>query len=300
MDKSRRKRRQQARPSLYEKSVLDNWLTLPFTQSIKEVVTALKRQAIEVPNISPSILNFFAQTYCSTDQELGHKLLFKLQHQQLGADEYLECITTEKRIPLKPLINHDLLNAFMWLSLPKTRYICAQEMVKAQSLRLKEQPKRRSKLEDRLTLFDESGIAIFSCNPQLLQLIRDRQWKTLFWEERNKVHQELDMWIVGHGLYEQLIQPFVGLVAYGRLYELTTPTYQKLQKSKNKHKKQLYYDSLIAEDLRYSGLIQQLPLHAVPLLGYPSWYPQTSSESFYHNTRYFRGPYPHANQNSSE
>ena len=211
---------------------------------------------------------------------------FVHQAQTLGVDQYIDVIVKHKQIPLKPNSNHDLMNAFMWLSLPKTRSACAQAMLQARQYRDISNLKQRCKLEDRFTLFDESGVAIFSDDFELITLVKARAWKELFYIHAQSCQKHLKLWIVGHGLYEQLLNPFVGLVAYGRCYHVEPSVFQEPLESQV-----LLFDQMIAQDLKTQLGKQELELSAIPILGYPGWWPD-QSEMFYENSRYFRGPYP--------
>ena len=175
----------------------------------------------------------------------------------------------------------------MWLSLPLTRIVNFKQMIQARESRSKTEPNKRSFLEDRITLFDESGIAIFSDQEDLLTLIEQRDWTNLFWTRRESVLKHLEIWIVGHGLYEQLLQPFVGLVGYGRLYKLESCE-MKLQGEN----KQRLIDQIIAQDIFKLTQKGSFPLSAIPILGFPRWFQANNDRAFYNDSKYFRGPYP--------
>ena len=51
------------------------------------------------------------------------------------------------------------------------------------------------------------------------------------------------------------------------------------------------FDAILAADLQKHCVSQDLPLSAIPIIGYPGWWP-VQDETFYHQVKYFRGPYP--------
>ena len=301
LDTKKMKRKRPKMPFLNFPSLLD-WSTAPFTESLRTVIFALEHllNAAFIPTeLDPlqdlALLFNTLETHYSlhihndppnNQSLLAKDLYFINQTQAMGANQYIDSIILKKKIPLKPQSNHDLFNALMWFSLPKTRLNCAHAMHQAAKLRPKHQQTNRSSLEDRFTLFDESGIALFSDDLEIIKLIEARAWKELFHKQAERCQEHLKLWIVGHGLYEQLLRPFIGLVAYGRCYHVDS----KLMKCSLKEQRHSF-DQIIAQDLKVQLGQQTLELSAIPILGYPEWWPRQTPE-FYDNPRYFRGPYP--------
>ena len=286
-------------PSLYDQEVYEQWINQPFTTSIQWFHQVLVSEALKIHQLSPEVLTTLLNRYYaitdiqSTDSQHVDPLqrsqipCFASQATKMSADDYHHQIYTHQTIHLKPNSNHDLLNAFMWLSLPLTRTINFKQMIQARESRSKIEPNKRSFLEDRITLFDESGIAIFSDQEDLLALIEQRDWTNLFWNRRESVLKHLEIWIVGHGLYEQLLRPFVGLVGYGRLYKL-----ESFEMKLQGEDKQRLIDRIIAEDIFTLTQEGSFPLSAIPILGFPRWYQANNDRVFYNDSKYFRGPYP--------
>jgi hypothetical protein len=126
----------------------------------------------------------------------------------------------------------------------------------------------------------------------LIALVKARAWKKLFYLNAQSCQKHLKLWIVGHGLYEQLLNPFIGLVAYGRCYYIDPSVFQgSLESQESLESQALIFDQIIAQDLKTQVGKQELDLSAIPILGYPGWWPN-QNEEFYDNSRYFRGPYP--------
>ena len=268
----------------------------PFTYSLRWIQDELSKRNLTIDQLTPEKLTLLfdesdLHSLSGSRTDKSQRITFLAQSGKMSAARYHLEVIEHQRVYIKNGSNHDLLNALMWLSLPLTRAVTFRQLMWAQSLRAPDTPHKRTHLEDRLTLFDESGVVIFSDRDDLLELIRKREWTTLFWTRRNETREHLKIWVTGHGLYEQLITPFVGLVGYGRLYHLSSSHFQMVGAEK------LYLmDQLISRDLEGLSQHATLHLHAIPILGYPAWYQANSERSFYDQPRYFRGPYPLVNE----
>ena len=299
---SKKAKRKWSKPPFISFSSLIQWSTAPFAESLQTVIFDMQHlinTAHTLSDLDPlqdlALLfntlkkNYFTHTYNEEPDNhilLERNLYFINQAQTMGANQYIDSIILSRQVPLKPQSNHDLFNALMWMSLPKTRLNCAQAMYQASRLSPAQPKANRSSLEDRFTLFDESGIALFSDDLEIIKLVETRAWKDLFYKQAERCQSHLKLWIVGHGLYEQLLNPYVGLVAYGRCYHVDSKVF------KYPSKKQIHlFDQMIAQDLERQLSQQTLELSAIPILGYPAWWPQQTSD-FYNNSKYFRGPYP--------
>lgn len=289
---SKKTKRKRPKLPFLSLSALKKWSRAPFTASIGPVLLDLQTlidsqyQALDMDPLADLALLFNSMQASKLLCENGLYIQFVNQSQTMGAKQYINSIVLSKQIPLKPQSNHDLFNASMWLALPHTRLTCAQAMYTSARSMSASSLNNRSHLEDRFTLFDESGLALISDDLELIELINKRAWKKLFYECAERCQKHLRLWIVGHGLYEQLLVPYVGLVAYGRCYHVDSKLFRLSLREQSRH-----YDQIIAEDLRAKLAQQNLELSAIPILGYPGWWTQQDSE-FYNNLRYFRGPYP--------
>ncbi len=112
---------------------------------------------------------------------------------------------------------HDFFNALVWLAFPLTKAALNARHVEL----LRQQVGPRCRERDALTHFDECGVVVVSCNPELLELVRGFQWRRLFWERRSELSRELRCLVFGHATYEQLLRPFRGLTAKAVLHQVT-------------------------------------------------------------------------------
>lgn len=181
---------------------------------------------------------------------------------------------------------HDLFNALVWLSFPRTkavinaRHYCAlmeEDIAVAAG-------SQRGAVRDVNTLFDESGVVIAYADAGLAGLLRDFKWKELFWERREQVRASMGFYLFGHGLYEKALQPYVGMTGQGLLIKVeqaffTWPLVQQLA----------HLDSLLADYLAAPEHCRSTrDLSPLPLLGVPGWTADNDNPTYYDNTDYFR------------
>lgn len=168
---------------------------------------------------------------------------------------------------------HDFYNALVWHNFTNTKKAINYLHYNLQKSRYPH--KVRLPAENMLTIFDEHGVIAYSKNALLLDLISRRSFHELFWQRREQTAAELKLIIIGHGLYEKALKPFVGLSAHSLLIHAEnddTPV-----------------DILAAQILLSKKFnLRTKDLVPIPILGYPGWWPDNNQESFYFNTNYFR------------
>ena len=167
---------------------------------------------------------------------------------------------------------HDFFNALVWQQFPQSKKLINQLQYSLQKQRYPE--KQRLPAENMLTLFDENGAIVIAQNPELLELIKQHRWHELFWQRRDEVRQQLQVYIFGHGLYEKAINPYLGLTAQALLFVDTMPC---------------CIDSLVAKYIGdHSTQLKTDHVNPLPILGIPGWWAQNNNEDFYTNKAYFR------------
>ena len=179
---------------------------------------------------------------------------------------------------------HDLLNALVWLTFPKTKSILNARHYDALIEERASAIPRRGAVRDVNTLLDESGVIVVYANADLAELLRNFKWKELFWQRREQVRAGMGFYLFGHGLYEKALQPYVGMTGQGLLLAVepaffSWPLAQQLA----------YLDSLLADYLAAPGHCRSTrDLSPVPLLGVPGWAADNNCAAYYDNTAYFR------------
>jgi hypothetical protein len=179
---------------------------------------------------------------------------------------------------------HDLFNALVWMTFPK-----AKAQINAQhAAMLKEggevEAKHRSPERDALTLFDEGGVAVASSSPELMRLIVDFEWKQLFWSRRPELAGKMRFLGFGHGMYEQALNPYIGMVAktvFVPVSELFFALPLEAQMAQ--------VDELLVRHFTDRSRFRSPRMMApMPVLGVPGWYPAAEKEIFYDDPVHFR------------
>jgi hypothetical protein len=190
-----------------------------------------------------------------------------------SAMQYESHIAATGEIPTRD-VWHDLLNALQWLNFPILKSTINQ-LHNHYIARGSAETTLRSPQRDVLTMFDESGIIVASADATLLQLIRDFQWRTLFVTRREDVIRHMRFRLVGHGLLEKSLAPFIGITAKAMLLHIADDDTNLDQHAA---------DWLSVE----ANLSTSRNLAPLPLLGIPGWDQRNEDAAFYANTQYFR------------
>lgn len=172
---------------------------------------------------------------------------------------------------------HDFFNLMVWSVFPKTK-----AMINALQVREMEKGYRgyRSSLQNRLTHLDESGLLILSCDETIFMGIKNHEWRELFLSQREKLITQSQFFLIGHGKYEQALNPFIGLTAKA-VFINVEPSFFDL----NYVEKLAYADEALAQQLEEKLQCKLAPL---PILGIPAWHVDNNNASFYDNKQYFR------------
>lgn len=199
-------------------------------------------------------------------------------------DKYEPRVYLKGEVQIRDRSWHDVLNALVWLTFPRAKAAINARHYQALRQQLARGAPNRGPAQDAMTLFDEGGVIVASHDPALLQLIEDRQWKALFWRERQRLMRNVRFYLFGHAIYEKALKPFTGITARGMLLGvdeefLTLPLASQLR----------HIDSLAAvrlADPERTTAPGDFP--PVPILGVPGWCAENEMESYYDNDRYFR------------
>ena len=187
-------------------------------------------------------------------------------------------------VPTRPQNWHDLFNALVWLAYPRAKAMINEQHARILEERGEAEARRRGPERDALTLFDEGGVAIASSAPGLLQLVRDFEWKELFWNRREELLRTTRFFAFGHACHEQALEPYIGMVAKTVFVEVT-PAFVDASCAEQR----LIVDKGLADHwadrARFPSPKAMAPM---PVLGVPGWHPDTARESFYDDTAHFR------------
>ncbi len=179
---------------------------------------------------------------------------------------------------------HDLLNALVWLTFPKTKAAINARHYQALMGASDNTSSQRGAVRDMNTLFDESGVIVVCSDARLAGLLRDFRWKELFWQRREPVQAGMGFYLFGHGLYEKAMHPYLGLTGQGLLLTVEQEFFAWPFNQQLKH-----LDGLVADYLHApENCLSTRELNPVPLLGVPGWAKENECADFYDNTSYFR------------
>jgi len=179
---------------------------------------------------------------------------------------------------------HDLFNALVWLALPKTKAVLNARHYHALIKERASGNTARGAVRDVNTLLDESGVIVAYADAELAELLRNFEWKELFWKRREQLGAAMGFYLFGHGLYEKALQPYVGMTGQGLLIQVEQGFFSWPAEQQLKH-----LDSLLADYLTTPGYCGSThDLSPVPLLGVPGWEADNDCAAYYDNTSYFR------------
>lgn len=180
---------------------------------------------------------------------------------------------------------HDFFNALVWLSFPQ-----AKASINARHYRALTQAaagashSQRGAVRDTNTLLDESGVIVAYADDELAGLLRNFEWRALFFERRERVKSHMGFYLFGHGLYEKALQPYPGMTGQGLLLPVEPDFFNWAMPQQLAH-----LDLRLADYLDLPGNCQSTrELSPVPLLGVPGWTDENKSASYYDDRRYFR------------
>jgi hypothetical protein len=179
---------------------------------------------------------------------------------------------------------HDLLNALVWLTFPKTKAVLNSRHYHALIEENESGITKRGAVRDVNTLLDESGAIVVYADEELMKLLRSFQWKELFWQRREQAGAGMGFFVLGHGLYEKALRPYVGMTGQSLMIRVeqdffSWPLTQQLN----------YLDDHLASHLATPGHCRNSrELSPLPLLGVPGWSADNKNAAFYDNTSYFR------------
>ena len=198
------------------------------------------------------------------------------------ASYYEEHIFSNGEIPTRDQNWHDYFNAMVWLQFPKIKSVINALHVK--ETELQSDKKNRTRKRDALTLFDESGVIFVSSDDQIIEALKDHQWKELFWQKRDEWWQSISVYIFGHGLYEKALSPYIGMTANALTLNVDDHFFdQDRQLQINE------LDQIISNKLQTEKVLENpRDLTPLPMLGVPDWWQENEQEDFYNNQNYFR------------
>lgn len=155
---------------------------------------------------------------------------------------------------------HDFFNGLIWLHWPALKR--RLNALQARALAEHGVQTTRGALRDALTLFDENA-ALLEAPADLVQRLRERDWKSLLVTERQRWPREVKLTLFGHALLEKLVTPYKSITAH------------------------VWVGGMPGDDLDAAALVPK-PFLPLPVLGVPGWWPGNEQPGFYDDAEVFR------------
>lgn len=247
-----------------------NLLEAPFFDGVRPVLSELKSGAW--PELAQ--LNALAKKRHVVNARGVPICFVPPPPQVVSAMHYETLIVDTGKVPTRDNW-HDLFNALQWIAFPQLK-----SAINAQHARLlaaggAAEASARSAPRDVLTMSDESGVIVASADGSLLELIRNFQWRELFVTRREQVIANMRFVLVGHGLMEKSLSPFIGITAKAMLLHVDASSATLDRAAAD----------WLMDDAHLADSRQLAPL---PLLGIPGWDSRNACAAFYDDTNYFR------------
>lgn len=198
------------------------------------------------------------------------------------SESYEERAYLRGEVATRPGNPHDLFNALIWLSFPQAKAALNRRHVAALIAARKQGSIARGPLRDALTQFDECGVVVGGCRPDLWSALCAHRWREVFVEQRVELLRSTRFIVFGHASHDALAAPFVGLCGKALFVEVDE-AWLNLPES----------ESLPALDTqlatRFStGSFSPHDWQPLPLLGIPGATADNEAPDYYDDRRQFR------------
>jgi hypothetical protein len=197
-----------------------------------------------------------------------------------GARHYEERIFRTGEVATRPGSRHDLFNAIAWLAFPRTKAVLNR--LHHDELARRGDGPARGTARDVATLFDEGGLVVACAVPELGRLLRDFQWKRLFWERRAEVVRAMRFLVFGHAILEHAQAPYKGVTAKALVLDVPAELLDDAALVASADAR------AAAHFARAEALASTRTLPPLPVLGIPGWTPANEEPGFYDDAAVFR------------
>ncbi|MDN5566206.1 MAG: DUF3025 domain-containing protein [Psychrobacter sp.] len=229
----------------------------------------------------------------------AHRLKFISQNALPEGVGYEQFIGSTGKIPTRDNL-HDLFNGSIWLTFPKTKALLNyHHMLEIAACHEDGRGARRGRVRDTITVFDENGAILVTADPSIGEALIDFDWQASLvvprarFDDPNFVNKELLMpdaqaavYIFGHALLEQLIQPRKPLCAHSVIINVAAEFF-----ALSSSERIAYLDNQLAiymDKLLSQHDITPRQLAPLPILGVPHFWSENADPSFYDDAYVFR------------
>ena len=226
-----------------------------------------------------------------TQNNQAHALNFVSQEALPEGEAYESFIATTGNIPTRNNL-HDLFNGSIWLTFPKSKALLnyyhmaeiANQGIGAS----------RGRVRDTITVFDENGAVLVTSEPRIGEALIDFDWQTSLiepraqWDNPQQMNSQSQaaVYVFGHALLEQLIQPRKPLCAHSIVIDVSQDFFALSLSAR-----MVYLDSKIAQymdKLLSQNDVTPRQLAPLPILGVPHFWAENADMSFYEDNYVFR------------
>jgi hypothetical protein len=169
-------------------------------------------------------------------------------------------------IATRPACWHDLFNALVWLELTGLKAAINARQA-ADVVRVG--PGVRTRAQCALTHFDEAGVVVLVRDPALLACWDRHDWVRLFWQQRERLVEGMQVAVVGHALLEHALVPRQLLVGKALVVAAQDAGMDAA------------LEAVSAGIARGALLNDPQELRPLPLSGLPGWHPDNGDEAFH-------------------
>lgn len=226
-----------------------------------------------------------------THSNRAHPLTFVSQNALPEGEAYESFIATTGNIPTRDNL-HDLFNGSIWLTFPKTKALFNHyhmREIAAQGIN-----ESRGRVRDTITIFDENGAVLVTADPSIGHALIDFNWQDSLvtprakWDDPKQMNRDAQaaVYIFGHALLEQLVQPRKPLCAHSIVIHVTQDFFALSLSERMRYlDNQMadYMDKLLSKDT-----VTPRQLAPLPILGVPHFWPENEQTSFYDDRYVFR------------
>ncbi len=229
-----------------------------------------------------------------TEDNQAHRLRFVSQNALPEGIGYEQFIGSTGNIPTRDNL-HDLFNGSIWLSFPKTKSLLNYyHMLEIAACHEDGRGARRGRVRDTITVFDENGAILVTADPSIGEALINFDWQASLVVSRDKwdnpkklnIHSQAAVYIFGHALLEQLIQPRKPLCAHSVVINVAADFFALSLSARIAYlddQLAIYMNKLLSQDN-----VTPRQLAPLPILGVPHFWSENADPSFYDDSYVFR------------
>lgn len=128
-----------------------------------------------------------------------------------GASAYEAHIALTGEVPTRDNL-HDVFNALVWLSFPRTK--ARLNALQAQAIAATGIGAQRGPMRDAATLIDENAVLLVTPRADIVEALQRHDWRALFVDRRAAWGSEVRAVVFGHALMEKLTAPYKAITAH--------------------------------------------------------------------------------------